>query len=100
MNTPDPTRVAEHPLRSLRPWVRSRPLRTMFRPREYADLVAISKAWGVPVATALWAIVADQLARYRKQAPELGEHGMAIAAGLTVTRCATDEAVRRGRAGG
>ncbi len=73
-----------------RPWVRSRPVRTMFRPREYRELQAISKGWGVPVATAVWAIVHDQLSRWQKRPPELGRHGLAIAAGLAVTRYATE----------
>jgi hypothetical protein len=72
----------------------------MFRPHEHEELVAIAGIWGVPVATAVWAIVVDQLARYRRRAPDLGEHGMAIAAGLAVTRCATDKAVERARGGG
>jgi hypothetical protein len=72
----------------------------MFRPGEHQELQMISDAWGVPIATAVWAIVVDQLARYRRRAPDLGEHGMAIAAGLTVTRCATDKAVERDRGGG
>ena len=49
-------------------------------------LEAIAKGWGVPVATAVWAIVADQLARWRRRAPEHGEHGLAIAAATTVLR--------------
>ena len=72
----------------------------MFRPGEYADLVTISEAWGVPVATAVWAIIHDQLSRWRRRAPELGEHGLAIAAGLTVTRCATEKAMKRVGGGG
>ena len=78
-----------------RPWVRSIPIRTMFRPHEATELAEIADIWGVPVATTLWAIVADQLARYRRRAPDLGEHGMAIAAGLAVTRWTTNRAVER-----
>ena len=69
-----------------RGWVRSHPVRTRFRPDEYEDLVAIAEGWSVPVATAMWAIVVDQLARFRKRAPELGPHGLAIAAALVVLR--------------
>ena len=58
----------------------------MFRPDEYADLVEIAEGWSVTVATAMWAIVAEQLARFRKCAPELGEHGLAIAGALVVLR--------------
>ena len=67
-------------------WVRSRGVRVMFRPDEHTDLCAIAEQWGVPVATCVWAIVADQLARYWKRAPELGEHGLAIAAASVVLR--------------
>ena len=69
----------------------------MFRRDEHADLVAIAEGWGVPVATAMWAIVVDQLARFRKRAPELGPHGLAIAAGLVVLRQSSDPE-RRGSA--
>ena len=69
-----------------RDWVRSRPVRIMFRPGELADLRAIAKGWGVPVATAVWAILHDQLARFRRQQPNLGPTGLAIAAALAVTR--------------
>ncbi len=73
-----------------RPWVRSMPVRAMFRSREYRELQAISKGWGVPVAPAVWAIVHDQLSRWQKRPPELGRHGLAIAAGLAVTLYATE----------
>ncbi len=75
-----------HPRPWERPWVRSVPIKSMYRPPEYEDLEAIAEGWGVPVATAVWAIVADQLARWRRQAPELGKHGLAIAAATTVLR--------------
>ena len=67
-------------------WVRSRGVRVMFRPGEYDDLCQIAEGWGVPVATAIWGIVGDQLARIRKRSPELGEHGLAIAAASVVLR--------------
>lgn len=35
----------------------------MFRPHEAAELAEIAEVWGAPVATALWAIVVDPLAR-------------------------------------
>ena len=82
-------------LRSERYWVRSVPVRTMFRPGEYRDLQGISEAWGVPLAAVVWAIVHDQLSRWRKRAPELGKHGLSIAAGLAVTRYASENAVNR-----
>jgi hypothetical protein len=58
----------------------------MLRPDQHADLCGLAEQWGVPVATAVWAIVSDQLARIRKRAPELGEHGLAIAAASVVLR--------------
>lgn len=67
-------------------WVRSRGVRVMFRPDQHSDLCDIAEQWGVPVATAIWGIVSDQLARFRKQAPNLGEHGLAIAAASVVLR--------------
>ncbi len=69
-----------------RDWVRSRSIRTTFRPGEFRDLEAIAEAWGVPVATAVWAIVHERLAQFRGKPVELGEHGLAITAGLAVTR--------------
>ena len=80
--TRDPQRL----LVEERGWTRCRPVKAMFRPPEHDDLQAIAKAWGVPLATALWAIVVGELARYRRQAPELGEHGLAIAAASRVLR--------------
>jgi hypothetical protein len=67
-----------------RDWVRSVPVKAMFRPPEADDLDTIAEGWGVPVATAVWAIVVEQLARWRRQAPDLGPHGLAIAAATTV----------------
>ena len=61
--------------------VRSRGVRVSFRPGKFEDLQAIARGWGVPVAKAVWAVVLDQLARFRKRAPEFGEHGLGIAAG-------------------
>ena len=81
--------IGDHPRHHCpweRPWVRSVPVKSMFRPAEHADIEVIAEAWGVPVATAVWAIVADQLARWRRRAPELGKHGLAIAAASTVLR--------------
>ena len=67
-------------------WVRSRGVRVTFRPDQHSDLCDLAEQWGVPLATAIWAIVSDQLARFRKQAPNLGEHGLAIAAASVVLR--------------
>lgn len=81
--------LARGPLRPRVPdrdWVRSVPVKAMFRPFEADDLETIAEGWGVPVATAAWAIIAEQLARWRRQAPELGPHGLAIASAITVLR--------------
>jgi hypothetical protein len=67
-------------------WVRSEPVKAMFTPVEYADLETIADGWGVPIATALWAIVASELSRLRRRTPEYGQHGIAIAAAVTVLR--------------
>ena len=69
-----------------RGWIRSQPVKAMFRPPEYEDLQTIAEAWGVPVGTAMWAIVAGELSRWRREAPEFGPHGLAIAAAVTVLR--------------
>ncbi len=73
-----------------RDWVRSKPIRAMFRPPEFADLQAIAQAWNVPVATVVWAVVHDQLATWQKRAPEFGESGLAIAAAVAVLRLKPD----------
>ncbi len=86
----------ERPLIEERGWTRCRPVKSMFRPPEHDDLQTIADAWGVPVATAVWAIVIGELARYRRQAPELGEHGLAIAAATRVLH----QKRKRVRAGG
>ncbi len=69
-----------------RDWVRSEGLRVSFRLGEIADLRAIAEAWGLPVATTVWAIVHERLATWRKKPIELGPHGLSIVAGLAVTR--------------
>ena len=65
--------------------VRSEPIRTMFRPGEAADLRAIARHWGVPVATVVWAIVHGELRRYRRAAPDHGQAALAAAAAYSVT---------------
>ena len=80
-----------------RGWIRSKPVKTMFRAPEYADLETIAEGWGVPVATAVWAIVVGELARWRREEPNYGDAGLAIAAAATVLRLrslgAAEEAV-------
>ena len=67
-----------HPLREE---VRSVRLRLSMRPGEIVDLRAIAAAWGVPTGTAAWAILHDQLRRYRKlKAHPAGPEGAAAAA--------------------
>ena len=86
-----------------REWVRSEGLRISFRPGEIADLRTIADAWGVPVATATWAIVHDQLSRWRRRASELGPIGLQIAAGDAVlehARARMPDVADRGRAVG
>ena len=67
-------------------------MKILLRPPEYADLRTIAEAWGVPVATAVWAIVAGELARWRREAPNYGEAGLAIAAATTVLRLRGEKA--------
>ena len=74
----------QRPRVSDRDGVRSVPIKAMFRPPEADDLETIAEGWGVPVATAAWAIIVEQLARWRRQAPDLGPPGLAIAAAVTV----------------
>ena len=76
----------ERPLIEERGWTRCRPIKSMFRPPEHDDLQAIAEGWGVPLATAVWAIVVGELARYRREAPEFGAHGLTIAAAVRVLR--------------
>ena len=52
----------------------------MVRPGEKADLEAVAEGWGVPVGTAAWAIVSEQLAKWRHEQPQLGAVGVARAA--------------------
>ena len=59
---------------------RSCSARVMLRPGEWADLVAVAEAWGVPPATVGWAIVSEQLAKWRGIQPDLGREGVKIAA--------------------
>ena len=67
-----------------REWIRSEAVRVTLRPSELEDLQNLADQWGVPVATAVWAIVHERLAHFRAQAPQLGKTGQAIAAGLAV----------------
>ena len=59
---------------------RSEPVKLMLRPGEKADLEAVAEGWGVPVGTAGWAIVSEQIAKWRGIQPDLGRDGVKIAA--------------------
>jgi hypothetical protein len=72
----------------------------MFRPGEHVDSQRGSEAWGVSIPTAEWATVHDQLSRWRRRSPELGESRLAFAAGITVTRCLTDKTFEQAGDGG
>jgi hypothetical protein len=63
------TQIGRTPIED-RYWAHPRGIRVMFRPGEYDDLCQIAEGWGVPMATAVWGIVGDQLARIWKRAPE------------------------------
>ena len=59
--------------------------RPMFTPQDAVDIEEIAKAWGIPVGTAVWAIVRSRLDVWRRRAePQLGAAGLAIEAGLGV----------------
>ncbi len=68
---------------------RTESVRLMLRAGEAADLAAVAEAWGVPVATVVWAIVHERIAKARREPVELGEYGIAITVGLQVTRRAS-----------
>jgi hypothetical protein len=65
-------------------WVRSERICTTFRRAEARDLERIADAWGVPLATALWAIVHERLRTWRRAPVELGEVGLQVQASLGV----------------
>ena len=59
---------------------RSESVRIMVRPGEKADLAAVAAGWGVPLGTAAWVIVSEQIAKWRSESPQLGAVGVARAA--------------------
>jgi hypothetical protein len=65
---------------------RSHTLRVSFAAHDAEDIREIAAAWGVAPGLAIWAIVMDQLARWRKVEPRYGKHGLAIAGALQVLR--------------
>lgn len=42
-------------------WVRSEPVRVLFRQAEYDQIDELARIWDVPVATAVWALTVDGL---------------------------------------
>lgn len=52
--------------------LRSEMLRVRCRPAERAMLQAIADGWGCPLGTAAWALLSAELARLRRQAPDVG----------------------------
>ncbi len=77
---------------------RDQPFRVAFTLADAADIRSIAAAWGVPPGVALWAIVVNQLRRWRRAAPDYGPHGLVIAAALRVLR--QEWAEERAAAGG
>ena len=60
-------------------------LRANFTQSDAEDIAAIAEGWGIPLGTALWAIVHSQLDRWRyKDWSDLGASGLKIAASLSV----------------
>jgi hypothetical protein len=100
MSTDAPTRASERSLRPLLHCVHSSPARSTDGPGEHVDSEGISEAWGVAIPTAECSTMHDQLLRWRRRAPDLGEPGLAIAAGITVTRCGTERGFKRAGDGG
>lgn len=44
-----------------KPYVRSEPVRVLFRPEEWHAIDILARTWDVPVATAVWALTVDAL---------------------------------------
>jgi hypothetical protein len=78
---------------------RDQSFRVAFTICDAADVRAIAAGWGVPPGVALWAIVVNQLRRWRHTAPDYGPHGLAIAAALQVLRQEWAEEHPEGREG-
>lgn len=74
-------------------WIRTKGVRTTFRPQQYDDLEAIAEGWGIPVATVVWAIVTERLQEWRRERVDLGTHGLAVAAAMAVLRMKRNSAV-------
>jgi hypothetical protein len=74
--------------RERRDWVRSQAVRVLFRPGEYEVLRMIARAWEVPVATATWALIHEELRRIRRLPPEQGGVAALAAAAMRNIRAA------------
>ena len=60
--------------------IRSHGTRVYLQPGQYADLLTIAEGWGVPPATAAYAMVATFLSGCRQRSLDLGPAGLKIAA--------------------
>ena len=65
---------------------RDKAFRVSFAAHDAADIREVAAGWGVPPGVALWAIILEQLAKWRRIAPEYGQHGLVIAGALQVLR--------------
>lgn len=63
-----------------RPWQRRCRLVIYVTDSELADVHQLAEAWGCKASAAAWGILAERLARYRRQGARLGPHGLALAA--------------------
>jgi hypothetical protein len=78
---------------------RTEPVRVMLRASERDDLMTLAEAWGVPLSTATWALVATELARIRGGQVELGTVELAMRATARVlVQARPPAAVRAGEA--
>lgn len=73
-------------------WLRSEQVRATFRPGEFKDLEELAGYWGVPIGTAVWAIVHERLAGWRRWRVELGPPGLALRAGLELLQRGAEKA--------
>ncbi len=67
-------------------WERTDRCYLTLRADEMEDIRRIAAAWRVPVATACWVLVHDQLRRLRRVGNDLGPEGLTIAASAAVLR--------------
>ena len=66
--------------------VRNNGVRVHLQAGQYADLIAIAEGWGVPPATAAYAMVAQFLADCRGHHVHLGPLGLRIAASSIILK--------------